>query len=384
MMRWLGRLDPPDSFGESRDGRLMWALAAFLVLLHLGLAWVGREPGVHVMRDDARYLILAQSLSGFEFRDLYRIDAPLHTLYPPGYPLVLMVWGALVGGEFTRLVTLNVILSGAGLLLLFAALVRVVGPGAALLCLVPVALNPLVVGRAGSLRSETLYIFLSLGTLWAPARRRPSPREGIVGGASAIGAALVRINGLPLLAATGTLWLLRRRWRALAGFVVAAGLTEGVWLVWGFVAQERLFEGTYLRDLVVVHETATWLPLWKRLVVRVVDLFVRALPASLSILTIEGTPIDNAISVGIVCASLGAGLVVFLRRWTIAALYLLFFALTLIAWPFLRPRFIEPVLPLLIPAIVLGGAALAGAWKRALRVPAAVVLALAFTAMGAV
>lgn len=400
------RLETPDSFGRGWDGRLVWAAAALLLLLHFGLAWLGREPGVHVMRDDARYLLLARSLGQGELFDLYRVDETPHTLYPPGYPALLLAWGAITGGSFASQVLLNVLFSTGALALAFAGLRRIASPGVALLCLLPLVVNPWLVARAGSLRSEAPYAFFSLLALWAlvrwrgatgppgergsgPPRGRGAGRaeDGGTGAALGIGAAvlatLIRINGLALIVAMVIRWVWRRRLRAVAALLGATLVTVGAWMAWATLVQQGAHESTYVGDIARTID-APGRSLFEALRVRVVDrawrIFVRTFPMAMPIPTIEGTLLDNLVSVAALTASLGAGLWILLRRWTTAALYVLTYGAVLFAWPYLQLRFFEPVLPLLIPAVLLGGAALVGLVRPSWRLPGLAALSLFVTA----
>jgi hypothetical protein len=54
----------------------MWGLcAAAFFVLHAVLAWVLRSPGVTPGQDDAHYLILAESLGDFQYRNDFRSTA---------------------------------------------------------------------------------------------------------------------------------------------------------------------------------------------------------------------------------------------------------------------------------------------------------------------
>lgn len=381
----LDRLTQPFTLGEDMPARVVWALATLLILVHVGLSWEAREIGVHIMRDDARYLILAQSLRDFGYHDLYRVTQPLHTLYPPGYPVLLLVWGTAFGDSFANYAMLNVLFSGGALALVFAALKRLTSPGVALLCLVPLVVSPVLVSRAGSLRSEPAYMFFSLLALWALVRARPSTRALILAGAAALLASFVRINAVTLVAALGLVWLAKRRFKAFAALTAATMLTIGTWLIWAILAPDTLPESNYVSDVLRQQPDQPGIlsVLWERTGVRGWRIFVRTLPSGL-LPSIPGTPIDNLVLSGAMIASLVAGIIALLRRWTEAAVYLLLYFLSLFAWPYLRGRFMEPILPLIVPAIVLGAAGLAGAFRHHLRLPAASAVVLLLAATGAV
>src|SRR5688572_10832204 len=80
---WLPRLRGMRLNGEAGpiparvDRRIsMWGLcAAAFFVLHAVLAWVLRSPGVTPGQDDAHYLILAESLGDFQYRNDFRSTA---------------------------------------------------------------------------------------------------------------------------------------------------------------------------------------------------------------------------------------------------------------------------------------------------------------------
>ena len=382
----LDRLTDPYTLGEGMSARVAWALAALLLLVHFGLSWEARELGVHVMRDDARYLILAQSLRELGYHDLYRVGQPLHTLYPPGYPVLLLAWGTVFGDGFATYAMLNVLFSTAALGVLFAALMRLTAPGIALLCLVPLVANPLLVSHAGSLRSEPAYMFFSLLALWALVRPHPSTRALALAGGAALLAAAIRINGVMLIAALGLAWLAKRRFKPFAVLAAVSLLTIGTSLAWAALTPDTLPESSYVSDVLrrAGDPRGTAEILWARTGLRAWRILVETLPSVLPLPSIAGTPLDNLVLAGTMIVSLLAGIIVFLRRWTGAGLYLLLYFLSLFAWPYLRPRFMEPILPLIVPAVVLGAAGLAGAYRRSWRLPAVAVIVLLLTVTGSV
>jgi hypothetical protein len=395
--------------GTKLSPRVLWGLAALLVLLHLGLGSVAREIGLHVVRDDARYILLSRSLASLEYRDLYLVGTPVHTLYPPLYPLLLLAWGIVFGESFGAFTMLGVILSTAALWITFAALKRITSPGVALICLAALAVNPFLVARAGSVRSEVPYMVLSLLALWLLAgdlrsvrTDSPSGRAGALGTvlvsgrqgavaaglviAAAILTTLTRANGVTLIAAIGLTWLLARRYRALTVLAVASMVTVGVWLAWSALSATSLPESSYLQDVARTGPGEGDLldVLWRRTGYRAWRVFAQSVPWMLPLPAIDGTPVDNLLMTGIGSLSLVAGSVLLIRRWTAAGLYLLIYLASLFAWPFLRGRFIEVILPLLVPAVLLGSAALAGVLRSSWRTPALVTAALLLTATGSV
>jgi hypothetical protein len=380
----LERLDGPYTLGEGLNQRVVLILAAFLIAIHLALSWEAREVGVHIMRDDARYLILAQSLRDLGYHDLHRVSLPVHTLYPPGFPALLLAWGTVFGDSFVTYVTLNVLLSAAALALVFLALKRITSPGVALLCMVPVVVNPELVIRAGSLRSETAYLFFSMLALWALVRVRPSSRTVFLACSAALLATVIRINGVTLLGAIGLLWLFQRRFKPAIALAAVSALTIGAWMVWALVTPESVPESSYLGDILAANNDPRSFAtkLWARTGIRLWRIFALILPSAIPLPSIAGTPIDNLLLSGTMVLSLAAGVIVLMRRWPVAGLYLCIYLLSLAVWPYLRGRFVEPILPLVIPALLLGAAGLVGAFRPSWRLPVMMALLLVVTGTG--
>ncbi len=383
MRSLLLRLDVPSPATADTRSRRIWAALGLLLAIHVLLAWAGRDPGVHVARDDARYLLLARSLEHGWLRDLYRPGAPFHTLYPPLYPVVLRLWGLVAGEGFARAVALNTVFSAATLLTAFVGLRRVTAPRVALACVVPLAVSPALVARAGTVRAEPLYMFLSMVSLAVLAGTTPSARHRVAALGSAVAAALSRINGVALLAAIGVDWLWARRVRWVLILAAASAATVGVWLAWSLGARDGGLETTYARvlgDGMAAGQVGWGEVLWRHGPLRAWRIFGRSLPVAFAVPTVAGTPIDNVLIIVVLTASLAAGGLVLFRRWRVAGLYLVFYGVLLFGWPYLRLRFFEPALPLLVPAAMLGFASLAGTARSSWRWPALLAASLLLTA----
>lgn len=378
---------PNDTLEQALSDRRAWLVAGLLLAVHATVCWLAREPGVLLMRDDARYLILASSLAQGGYNDLFLTAGTAHSLYPPVFPALLFTWGSIVSESFDSFVAFNIILSVSALGLLFAGVKRIWGPLIALLCLAPLCVNPFLIERAGGLRSETAYMFFSVVALWALSRARPTTQALVLTGLAALLATLTRTVGVTLLAAILILWIYQRRYRAVAILACVSLLTVGAWIAWTALAPQQHAGSNYFGDMLgnTGVEPPHWLTvLWRRTGVRFFRYFGETLPWSLPMPTIPGTPIDNALSSLAVMGSLLAGLLVLFKRWKVTGIYLLLYAAALIAWPFMRARFLEPVLPLLVLGFLLGAGALMATVRRRWATPTMVVLALMLTVSGAI
>ena len=341
-----------------RDNRYLWAAVVGLLVVHVTLAWLTRPGGIETGHDDAQYILLGGSLARGEYRDVFQVDAPLHRMYPPGYPALLAVWEGVAGERFDALVTLSIVSSTVALALTFATLRRLFSSSIAVLCLAVLAVNPYLLDYAGRVVSEAPYSMFSLVALWALTRTEASPRMGFLAGASAIAAALTRSIGVTLLIALGIHWILERRFARAAALATAAAVTVGLWTWWTAMAPVSYVGRSYLADATFSASGHIPRPLaWElahRVVHNVPAYLGLTLPQLMSFPTVPGTVVDNVLAAAITTGGLAAGMWVFARSWRPAALYLLAYGALLAAWPWQIGRFAVPVLVVAVPAVLIG------------------------------
>jgi hypothetical protein len=94
----------------------------------------------------------------------------------------------------------------------------------------------------------------------------------------------------------------------------------------------------------------------------------------LSVPTIGGTAVDNAIWLVIVCVALAMGLWLLWGRWRLLTLFALIYGALILAWPWAIGRFVVPLLPLIAVALLAGVHALVGRWGA--RAASAAIVAL--------
>ncbi len=136
-----------------------------IVTLLIGTVRFNGIP-VGISHDDARYIVLAESLSqGSGYHLINYPDAPSEEAFPPGWPLLLAPIVALFPFNFT-IYKLFSMLFWIGTLLLARQLFapRLQSPYLEAFLLL-MSINPLLVGASTTILSEPSYLFFSLLTL---------------------------------------------------------------------------------------------------------------------------------------------------------------------------------------------------------------------------
>ena len=349
-----------------------WIVAAALLVVFAGLAWVARLPGIGSGNDDAIYYFLAKSLLHGSYRETFVPGAPFHVQYPPGWPAVLAVAIGLVGDRADLLLLLPLGFSVAGLLLLFDLGRRMLPPVGALAVLAIAAFNPLLVTYGGRLKAEAPFFFFMVLTFWALAVPAPSRRRLLLALVAAIAAAFMRSVGVAVIAALLLHFVLTRRWRWVLGFGVAALLTFGPWLGWSMLSARQVVGRSYAGDLVQVAGSPTASRPAARPGGRVMTVVRRAqryvlghLHAMMGFKQASGTVVDNAGWLLLLLTAGVAGLVVLWRRAPLVVLTLGAMLAVLSVWPWADRRFLHPVVPLVGLQLVAGAVAIGRRFGRA-------------------
>lgn len=386
----MGGTDPDRGEGEGRGGAgsrfraWAWALAGLHVLLGLVLY----EPTLFPGGDNAGYMILGESLrSGEGYRDLYLPGTPVHTKYPPLYPLILAVLGTVGGLQLFKLASLA--LTAAAVRLTAELGRRTAGRAAGLAAAGLLAVNPVLLEYGHHVLSEAPFVALTLGclVLLTPRNRGDVPRPlragaagrasgplppeippapgrsafavGLLAGAAAF---LTRTAGLPLLAAAVLAPALFRRWDRAAVAAAVGGVTAAGWATFQRVAAPG--RAGYLEELVLrnPYDPAAG-------TVGVADLAGRGaqnawtylsdvLPGALTGAGGTGDGGSAMAALGLLVAGLALGgwAVRTLRRPGPAELFALLYGGLIALWPdvWTDRRFLLPLLPLVLLYALLG------------------------------
>jgi 4-amino-4-deoxy-L-arabinose transferase-like glycosyltransferase len=352
---------------ESGPGswRFGHGLVIGVILLVAVLAgWWTRAPEVGVGGDEATYVILSRSLAQGRYRDESLLGAPPHAKYPPGMPAWIGAIQAVSGPGLDGVRAANLLLLALTALLIGDAVRRLSGPwpGAAAVALT--AFSPGLLEFAGMALSEVPFTFLVAGSLWLTLRFNGDPRPGGIAAAMAAAVAgfLVRSAGITAVAGVLAWLVVRRRLRSGWIAVLVSALAIAGWFAYTALAGPASDTGSsYGRDLSEVASTGPGG--FAGLLMQGTNnarLYLLALPESLGVPTIPGTPIDNLLWLVVLLACGSVGLLALLRRWPAAAVHLLLSAAVLVVWPWPVIRLMIPMLPLIGAALLLGSFALAG------------------------
>jgi hypothetical protein len=325
--------------------RLPWVLIG---LLPLFLLPVSSELG-DLGGDSAQYILLARALAGGQgYRELWTPGLPTHGFYPPMFP-ALLVPAELAGAAGFLAHHLTIALCALGCVALTALLfVPHVGVAGALAAAALLGGGTFFVLSLLRILSEVPFLLFTLGALLALQRFRSAgggARSAALCGALVGAAWLTRSAGIAVFAALVPFVLARRRLAPIALFIGCALAPVAVWTVAG--------GGGYLGQLLAKNPydptagQATAADLAQR-----VSLNARFYAAELPARLVAGW-LPRPVGWGVL-ALLAAGLALMLRGPTRPfALVVGAQAALLLVWPWADPRFLLPVLPFLVLALLL-------------------------------
>ncbi len=354
--RWHWWTNEPGHGGTELRWSWGFGLPVFLVLLNGALAWLGRAPGILTRQDDTRYLALADALRQGTYRDVMWPDAPVHHMYPPGYPGLLALWTTVFGPSFTALEVLQVGLVVSAIALLFDAARRVLPPLVSLATLCALIVNPGLLEAAGQVGSESALTFCIAVTIWATVVLPRGRLQVAIAIAAAVAAPLMRAAGVVLPVALAVCLLTERRYRD-AGLAAAIGAAVMLPLVWWVSNDPYAVLGySYVADLVAespdaISQTSQLLG---RLVANTRYYVSRGIPSVLPAPVVENSVIDNVLWIATIIGGLTAGTVVAWRRFRMAMFALLATAGLLLIWTWQVGRYLIPSLLVLYPILYLG------------------------------
>lgn len=283
-----------------------------LVLQLLWIPFLWNQYQVGQFNDDASYLALARSLTlGLPYQNLFEIDAPAATRFPPGYPLALLplqlcfpqqYWMARILSSFLALAAVWVFCKEDK-----------IAPWL-------LAANPFWALCGTMAMSESLFTLLTL--LYLQQVQRPTTRkQWFILGLTAALCYYVRAVGLALVPAT-LLWMRRRPLSHTATYLLGFGLAAGPHLLLGagYSSEFTGFEILLNLQTIPIHYGAVLLGL--------PGYDLSPLFLGLFLLALAGLIRKPELSLQ--------------ASWTLCYLLLM------VCWPYADPRFAIPILPCLL------------------------------------
>ncbi len=348
----------------SRSGR--WALGGALVSLALALALI--DPYLFTGGDNAAYYALTRALAtGRGYVDLIAPGTPPETVYPPGFPLLMVPFYWLGGGSFFVL-KLESLVAGAVVLWATWKLAREargvpewVAPAAVWL----VGLAPVFRTYTSYVLSDMSYTAATTVALVFFQRARPAADETegeesssgpgrwwIAGTLVSVLAFAVRTAGVALLGAALLTAAFRRRWGRAALSAVAIALAVVPWLAW--TGQRPPETGGYMEQVRASDRLDPESPPMSlgEYPVRAMENFAVYAFQDLPGLFWPQTPPPLAVTVfgaivGIALVVMGAVVLARRRGLAVYDLFALLSVAILLVWPWTGDRFLLPLVPIL-------------------------------------
>ncbi|HEU4557433.1 MAG TPA: hypothetical protein VFS20_06265 [Longimicrobium sp.] len=210
-----------------------WPVVLGLVALHLVFAALAFVPVLHPGGDNAVYLALARSLLDGGYRDLFDPARPVHTQFPPGWPLMIAAGLTLGLKPWVGPKLIVVAFSAAAVALTYFWIRRRRRPDLALGVAFLVAVSPGVVALSHWELSDVPFWAITTAALLAW-ERLPRGRNGRAALAAVLTvcAYLTRSAGLPLMLAAAVWLAFRRRWAQLGIYLAVVAPPTAAWLLW--------------------------------------------------------------------------------------------------------------------------------------------------------
>jgi hypothetical protein len=335
----------------ARFARRKPALAvALLLALYAGFALLGFQPQPHDGGDNAGYLTLAHSLlERGAYLDLYDPAEPLHTKYPPVFPLIIAGALTLGIGSWVGIKLIVLAMGGVAIAATFLWLRRRGRAGVGLTAGALLALSPGVLREVHWELSDVPFWCFTALAVWAFERLRPGDwRRFALAVAATTLAYFTRSAGLPLVIAAFAWLAWRRRWPQLLAFGAVLLTLALLWWWRGHQGGGAEYVAEFwLRD--------PYNPQLGRagaadLVARFVENVQRYVTVHAPILLFgRATPVPVFGVLAVLAAGV-YGWVVRLRRARVAELFLPLYLGLILLWPAVwsGERFLLPVLGLLV------------------------------------
>jgi 4-amino-4-deoxy-L-arabinose transferase-like glycosyltransferase len=334
-----------------------------LLGLYVALSVLLFDPKLATFGDNARYLILGKSLAeGTGYRDMHLPGTPVHTQYPPGFPLMLAAVTLVCGGVNVLAAKLLVIITGIAAMFFSYRLLQLVLREKAWPAMAVLASVPALVVNNHWVLSEMPFLLVLVAALYCLvlSDQRPkavADRLRIGACALAVAACFIRSAGIAAVLGMALLFVVRRQYRNLG---ILLGLYAVTAVPWQIINSRSGHGQPYLEQLLAKHPYfleqgragfGDWaLRVWQNLRDYVAKVYPRGLCQT------QPNSWYETIS-GIVLSLLSAiGFIRGFRKHLVIATCALCALPVLVCWPYiwLTERFLLPFLPVAVIFLFLG------------------------------
>jgi len=349
-------LSPPRAIPSAPRWRRHHLLVLGLVaLLGAVTGWITRERELLVVGDEPVYVALSHSIAAGRYHDEYLASAPAHAHYPPGMSVWMLGLRLAVGGDPEVVRAANFLLVLLTVFLMADLIRRISTPWTGVMTGALTALSPLILDRAGTLYAESLFMALATLGLWAAQRSLEDGRRRwlILALGATLGGFLTRLAGVAMLAGLWAAWVRQRAWRVVTIGGVVMALVVGAWGAYTVKAATGSIARSYGGDF-AARLAAPEIRETDRLLRNTRTYLVQELPTALQVPTVQGTPLDNLLTMALLGSMGLVGLGALLRAAPATGLALLANAAMLVLWIWPNARFLTPLLPMIFGMLAVG------------------------------
>lgn len=353
-----------------------WTILGVILVVGFAIGWAGRAPGLAMLNDDARYVLLSRSIALGQYNDLELPGYPLHAQYPPAFPAFLAAVTFLSGPALVHGIFANLLVLALAAVLISLTLRDLGYPLLGLTAGAAISVNPALLELGGTLMADPLYILATAAFLWVLRDDRGLTRSRLAAALAFAGLGfLTRSIGLALIGSLVAVHLARMNRRTI---IRSAGILAGcvaAWFGYTIWAGQDGLGHTYADDILHVVPDLFSLEWARHVAVTGRHYFARAATNQFGVPRIEGT-ILLSLAWGVMLLGFGlAAAGVLWKRWRALIWVVAAHLAILLAFPWGVDRYFTPLVPWIIVIVLLGATELGR--RRGMRRPELAGIALA-------
>lgn len=314
--------------------------------------------------DNTRYMVAAKSLlMGNGFNKIHSVTNAPQTLYPPGYPIILMILMFFFSMNIIVFKLFSILAVFLAMFFFFKLLRRFFDFSTAAIITTAAALSPLIYRYSAVELSESVFLFFSVLTLFL-FEKSTDKKNGYLYLIPAILAGVsmyyIRSAGIVLIPAVMIFYLIRKDYKKALIFILVFGILIAPWVIRGFTVKSAE-NGTYFKQFM-------WKDMYNTRLgkIGVLDLFKRLYRNAFSYSTLglgnspllERLPINELIPLFIGFLISLTILTGFFSRITkklaIVEIYVFFYFGLNLLWQCIDIRFLHPIFPFIVMYFLIG------------------------------